>query len=98
MKTFEVGFRDELLKIASKKTAIIQHVVHHPLLQAAGYGALAGEGAHALAGMGTFGRTMARLAHGRMGGGIGAGLIGASSAFLGAEGVSALIDYLKRKK
>jgi hypothetical protein len=98
MNAFQRGFEDELEKIAGKRQAFFQHIVHHPLFQTAGYGALAGEGAHALAGMGSFGKGVARLAHGPIGGGLGAGLIGASSAFLGAEGISALIDYMKRKK
>lgn len=97
MKIFE-AFSDELLKLASKRKALFQHIVHNPLTQAVGYGALAGEGAHALAGMGSLGKTMARMAHTRPGFGLGAGLIGVSSAFLGAEGLSALMDYLKRPR
>lgn len=83
-------------KMLAKEASVFS--VHHPLIQALGYGALAGEGAHALAERGTFGAGAKNWAHGPTGRAVGAGAIGTSAAFLGAEGASALKDYFKKKK
>jgi hypothetical protein len=75
-------------------------LVHHPLAQALGYGALAGEGVHALMGMANpAGRLgfLHRAAHSPVGKGLGAGLIGGSSLFLGAEAAAALKDLMRKK-
>lgn len=90
-------FIDELNKIAKEDDTTFQKIVHHPLTQTLGYGALAGEGAHALAERGTFGQRAQSWAHRPTGKALGTGSIGASAAFLGAEGLSALQDMWKRK-
>lgn len=88
---------DRMLE-GTEKRADFSGFVHHPLVQALGYGALAGEGAHALAGMAHPESRTYRMAHSPAGKAVGAGLIGTSSAFLGAEAASALSDYFKRRR
>ena len=93
-------FIDELRKIAEEpgKETRFQRFMHHPLVQGLGYGALATEGAHALAERGTFGKSMQARAHRPMGRALGVGSIGTSAAFLGGEGIAALQNLFKRKK
>jgi hypothetical protein len=91
-------FMDELRKVAGDEPETrFQRFVHHPLIQGIGYGALAGEGAHALAERETFGQGAKAWAHRPVGKAIGTGMMGTSAAFLGAEGVAALQNLWKRK-
>lgn len=80
-----------------KTATSFSDIVHHPLVQALGYGALAGEGAHLLAEMSKRPRLRA-MAKSKWGRRFGKGSIGVGAAFLGAEGLSALTDLFKRKK
>jgi len=73
-------------------------LVHHPLAQALGYGALAAEGIHELAHRAKFGKGLQAAAQSKWGERAGTAAIGGSAAFLGAEGASALKDYFKRRK
>ena len=73
-------------------------LVHHPLAQALGYGALAAEGIHELAHRAKFGKGIQAAAQSKWGERAGTAAIGGSAAFLGAEGASALKDYFKRRK
>ena len=73
-------------------------IVHHPLAQALGYGALAAEGIHELAHRAKFGKGIQAAAQSKWGERAGTAAIGGSAAFLGAEGASALKDYFKRRK
>ena len=93
------AFRSELAKLAErrKKKTTFEDAVHHPITQAVGYGSLAGEGAHALAHGGYFGKRLARLAGSKTGGRLGAANLALASAFLGAEGGAALISHLRKR-
>jgi len=90
------AFADELEKVAKKKSWSFQRFVHHPLTQAFGYGALAAEGAHALAEMSKRPR-LRRAARSKWGTLAGKGAIGAGATFLALEGMSALMDYFRKK-
>jgi len=72
-------------------------LVHHPLAQALGYGALAAEGIHELAHRAKFGKGLQAAAQSKWGERAGTAAIGGSAAFLGAEGASALKDYFKKR-
>lgn len=108
MSVFFTSFIDELTKIAKEdggeawhptgkeKESTIDKLVHHPATQAAGYGALAGEGAHLLAEQGTLGRRVQGAAHTRFGRAAGTGALIGGTAFLAAEGIKALKDALKK--
>jgi len=72
-------------------------IVHHPLAQALGYGALAAEGIHELAHRAKFGKGIQAAAQSKWGERAGTAAIGGSAAFLGAEGASALKDYFKKR-
>jgi hypothetical protein len=97
------AFKDEMAKIGRKKKGLtfggkFKAMVHHPLTQALGYGALAGEGIHMLAHMAPQGNILHRMAASRPGGIFNIGSVGTGAAFLGLEGLAALGDLLKRKK
>lgn len=94
---FRTSFCDELTKLAKHKDRF-EDLVHHPLTQAGGYGALTAEGLHALAHGGFLGKRLARLAGSRAGQMMGAASLAGSSAFLGAEGLAALKQALRRRK
>jgi hypothetical protein len=64
--------------------------VHHPLIQGAGYGALAAEGVHALGERGMFGKKMQKWTHTTTGRRLGHAAIAGSAGFLGAEALAAL--------
>jgi len=82
-----------------KKVASFASIVHHPLTQAIGYAALAGEGAHALAEMGKFGPKAHRFASKtRLGRGMGTGSIGVGAAFLAAEAAASLSELFGKKR
>jgi len=92
MNPFMRGFLDELSKHANFK-----EIVHHPLTQALGYAALAGEGAHALAGL-QGGRAKHWAEKSTWGKRIGRGTIAGSTVFLAAEALAALSEAFKSKK
>jgi hypothetical protein len=88
---FFLGFLDEL-----EKQGGFGSIVHHPLTQAIGYAALAGEGIHLLEG-----RKKGRLGKfykSRLGKGIQKGSLGIGSAFLAAEALASLGDLFSKKK
>jgi hypothetical protein len=92
------AFQDELAKLGGqRKKKTLEDVVHHPITQAVGYGSLAGEGAHALAHSGYFGKKLSRLAGSKTGSRLGAANLALASAFLGAEGAAALSSYLRKR-
>jgi len=89
------GAEPEPEKTASKKDdedkeTGFSKTVHHPLIQGAGYGALAAEGVHALGERGLFGKKVQKWAHGPTGKAVGHAAIGGSAGFLGAEALAAL--------
>lgn len=94
------AFAEELEKEGRKRRPFsFDKLVHHPLFQALGYGALSAEGLHALSEMGYLGRRAKRFTgKSRIGRGLGMGSIGVSSAFLGSEAASALRQFLKQRK
>jgi hypothetical protein len=99
MNPFFSSFMDELGKLAGEgeDATRFERVVHHPLFQAAGYGSLAGEGAHMLAEHSKY-KTLSDAAKSKVGRAVGKGSMIGSTAFLGAEGVAALLQYLRGKK
>jgi len=99
MSIFFASFIDELTKLAKEKEkeGTLEKIVHHPATQAAGYGALAGEGVHALAEGGRLGKRVQRTAHTRAGRALGTGALVGGTVFLAAEGLKALKDALRKK-
>lgn len=98
-----VKFAEGLLT-GIEKGGSFESLVHHPIVQAIGYGALAAEGIHAIAG-GNYlpGKALkargAHWAHSTPSGkAFGLGALGLSTAFLGAEGLAALSSYLKKHR
>jgi hypothetical protein len=100
MITFFTSFVDEMNKLAKKKEeeGTIEKIVHHPATQAAGYGALAGEGAHALAEGGHLGGRAQSASHSRIGRAAGTAALAGGTVFLAAEGIKALKDALSKDK
>lgn len=89
-----IGFLDELSKHASFKD-----IVHHPITQAVGYAALAGEGAHLLGETGKFGPRAKRMAtKTKWGRRAGVASLAGGTAFLAAEALAALSDVFSKKR
>lgn len=84
------------------KRASFEDMIHHPLVQAIGYLALAGEGLHAMSSKEWLGAKMPKIQsafHGtRPGKAFGLGALGLSTAFLGAEGIAALTGWKRPKE
>lgn len=102
---FEAAFHDEMAKLAKKKGFSLPKIaqpfvtaIHNPITQAAGYLALAGEGAHFLGDAGKLGKGVQRFAHTGVGKSLGTGAVGASSLFLFGEGMSALMQAMGRAR
>lgn len=94
----------EGLVVGLQKNGSFASLIHHPLVQAIGYGALAAEGAHAIVG-GRYLPGKLLQAKGEhwahetpYGRAFGLGSLGLSTAFLGAEGLVALLDLMKKKQ
>lgn len=84
------------------KIGSFEDMIHHPLVQAIGYLALAGEGIHAMSSKEWLGAKMPKIQsafHGtRPGKAFGLGALGLSTAFLGAEGIAALTGWKRPKE
>lgn len=91
MNSFMVGFLNELSKHASFKDT-----VHHPVTQAIGYAALAGEGIHLLEDAKR--PRLQKFYKGKLGRGVRTGSLGIGSAFLAAEALAALGDVFSKKR